>query len=341
MRKLFLVPLAVACTLVAASAYAAEVETIALFDPEVPETPESIQIDRHGYIYVSLARTGEVRKIAPDGTQSTLAFLPLHQDVQPCQNSAGSAGIAGIALDHQRNVYVGVRSCSAADLGIWKVTPDGQQSLLANLPGDLFPPGSARPNGIAYHDGWLYVADSALALVWRVHSDGQSPAEVWTADPLLQHPPEPPPGIPGPNGLQVFHNKVYVSVSTRAHVVAFRIKANGSAGPGRVHVALAFDDFAFDVKGNLYAMTNFAQTVVRVTPDGTSEILLTRRRAGRAVIGGLRRGERQKEPVHRECGIPELPGPDPPPAERHAATHRDPWRAAAVRTTSSAPNKSR
>ena len=54
MRKLFLVPLAVACTLVVASASAAEVETIALFDPAVPETPESIQVDRHGHIYVSL-----------------------------------------------------------------------------------------------------------------------------------------------------------------------------------------------------------------------------------------------------------------------------------------------
>jgi sugar lactone lactonase YvrE len=309
MRKLFLVPLVVACTLVAASAYAAEVETIALFDPEVPETPESIQIDRHGYIYVSLARTGEVRKIAPDGTQSTLAFLPLHQDVQPCQNSAGSAGIAGIALDHQRNVYVGVRSCSAADLGIWKVTPDGQQSLLANLPGDLFPPGSARPNGIAYHDGWLYVADSALALVWRVHSDGQSPAEVWTADPLLQHPPEPPPGIPGPNGLQVFHNKVYVSVSTRAHVVAFRIKANGSAGPGRVHVALAFDDFAFDVKGNLYGMTNFAQTVVRVMPDGTSEILLTGGELDGPSSGAFDVGKDRKNLYIANAAFPNFPGP--------------------------------
>jgi sugar lactone lactonase YvrE len=274
MRKLFLVPLAVACILIAASVSAAEVETITLFDPAVPETPESIQIDRHGHVYISLALTGEVRKIAPDGTQSTLAFLPLHREVQPCQNVLGGASIAGIALDHQSNVYVGVNSCNAADLGIWKVTPDGQQSLLANLPGDLFSPGVAQPNGIAYHGGWLYVADSALALVWRIHSDGQSPAEVWTAGPLLQHPSPPLQGIPGPNGLQVFHNEVYVSVSDRAHIVAFRIKANGSAGPGRVHALLAVDDFAFDVKGNLYAMTNFSQTVERVTPDGRIETLL-------------------------------------------------------------------
>jgi len=72
MRKCLLVPLAVVYTLVATSAFAARVETIALFDPAALETPESIQIDCHGNIYVSLALTSEVRKIAPDGTQSTL-----------------------------------------------------------------------------------------------------------------------------------------------------------------------------------------------------------------------------------------------------------------------------
>ena len=244
-------------------------QTIVLFDPTVPEMPESIQVDRHGNIYVSLSRTGEIRKIAPDGTQSTLAFLPLHPEVQPCQNSAGSAGSAGIALDHQGNVYVGVNSCSAADLGIWKVTPDGEQSLLANLPVN------AGPNGIAYHRGWLYVADSRLARVWRVHSDGQNPSGDLDCRPAVAAPTLAPAGIPGPNGLQVFHNEVYVSVSSRGHVVAFPSSADGSAGPGRVHVELGVDDFAFDEKGNLYAMTNFSNTVVRVTPDGMSEILLT------------------------------------------------------------------
>ena len=296
---------AVACLLVAASTFAADVETIALFDPAVPETPESIQIDRHGHIYISLARTGEVRKIAPDGTQSTLAFLPLHREVEPCQNRVGSAGIAGITLDHQRNVYVGVRSCSATDLGIWKVAPDGQQLRLANLPE------SASPNGIAYRDGWLYVADSALALVWRIHSDGQSPAEVWTTDPLLQHPPEPPQGIPGPNGLQLFRNEVSVSVSTRAHVVAFRIKANGSAGPGRVHVALGFDDFAFDRKGNLYGMTNFFQTVVRVTPDGASEILLTDGELDGPSSGAFGVGKDRKNLYMANAAFLTFPGPTP------------------------------
>jgi hypothetical protein len=44
---------------------------------------------------------------------------------------------------------------------------------------------SQRCPTAAYHGGWLYCTDSVLALVWRVHSDGQSPAEGWTANPLL------------------------------------------------------------------------------------------------------------------------------------------------------------
>src|SRR5262245_47604912 len=67
--------LVVTFLLVAASAPATEVETIVLFNPEIPETPESIQVDHDGNIYVSLSRIGQVRKISPDGTQSTLAIL--------------------------------------------------------------------------------------------------------------------------------------------------------------------------------------------------------------------------------------------------------------------------
>jgi sugar lactone lactonase YvrE len=42
-----------------------------------------------------------------------------------------------------------------------------------------------------------------------------------------------------------------------------------------VHSATALDDFAFDARGNLYGMTNSSNTVVRIAPDGTSEVLLT------------------------------------------------------------------
>ena len=45
------------------------VETVALFDAGALETPENIAIDKRNNKYLSLALTGEIRKIAPDGTR--------------------------------------------------------------------------------------------------------------------------------------------------------------------------------------------------------------------------------------------------------------------------------
>src|SRR5919112_2261264 len=230
------------CAFAAVGASAADLSTVALFNPAAFEAPESVQFDRHGNAYVSLALTGEIHKIAPGGAQTTLAFLPIRPDVQPCGNSFGLPIMGAIALDHQGNVYGSVNSCNPAQLGVWKVTPQGAASLVAHLPQ------GAAPNGIAYHDGWLYVADTLLGRVWRIHSDGAGAPEVWSNDSLLT--PLFLPLIPGPNGLQVFRNEVYVAVSDRAHVVAIPIREDGSAGARRVHAAgVRLDDFAFDIDG--------------------------------------------------------------------------------------------
>src|SRR5262249_13367792 len=52
-------------------------EIVASFAPAALETPESVAFDHHGAAYVTLALTGEIRRVAPDGTQSTFAILPL------------------------------------------------------------------------------------------------------------------------------------------------------------------------------------------------------------------------------------------------------------------------
>jgi len=259
---------AVSAAFMTTSVLAASVEVVALFDPAAFETPESIQFDRSGNAYISMALTGEIRKMASDGTQASLAFLPIRPDIFPCGNSVGLALLGSIALDHDGNVYASVISCNLQDLGIWKVTPDGQASLLAGLPTN------AAPNGIAYHGGWLYASDTVLGLIWRIKSDGTLPPQVWSNNALLQ--PVPVPLTPGPNGVQVFRDEVFVAVSDRQHVVAFPIQADGSAGPARIHVSgVALDDFAFDVKGNLYGTTDPSNTVLRVSPKGTVDVLLT------------------------------------------------------------------
>src|SRR5436305_15273860 len=65
----------------------AAVETVVGFDAVKLETPENLVFARAGNLYISLALTGEIRKIAPDGTQSTFAQLPLGPPLPPCTAS--------------------------------------------------------------------------------------------------------------------------------------------------------------------------------------------------------------------------------------------------------------
>jgi sugar lactone lactonase YvrE len=80
-----------------------------------------------------------------------------------------------------------------------------------------------------------------------------------------------------------------------------------------VHVALGFDDFAFDVKGNLYGTTNFVfNTVVRVTPDGRTKTLLTVADGldgPSAAAFGVR--DDKKTLYITNAAFPFFPGPDP------------------------------
>lgn len=262
------IPLAAAPASAAPPAPPLDVEIVASFDPSRFETPESIQFDADGNILVSLALTGEIRRISPDGAQTPVAYLPIAPEVQPCGNAFGVAIMGGIALDPHGNIYASVASCDVAQIGIWRVSAEGGAvDQLAALPA------AALPNGIAYRAGQLYVADANLGVVWRVAADASSGAEVWTDDALLAPLPD---FFPGPNGLQIFRDEVYVAVSDRGHVLAFPILADGSAGPARIHASgVGLDDFAFDVRGNLYGTTDPFNTLVRVSPEGAIDVLLT------------------------------------------------------------------
>jgi hypothetical protein len=116
----------------------------------------------------------------------------------------------------------------------------------------------------------LYVADTNLGRIWRIAADG---ATVWAEHPLLAPLPD---FFPGPNGLQIFRDEVYVAVSDRAHIVAFPILEDGSAGTPRVHATgVGLDDFAFDVNGDIYGTTDPFNTLVRVSPGALPVVLLT------------------------------------------------------------------
>jgi sugar lactone lactonase YvrE len=244
-------------------AFAPTVETVALFNPLVPDTPESIVIDHQGNKFISMALTGEIRKVAADGTQSTHAVLPVGVFSFP----PFSGIMGGLALDNDGTIYVNLVASDPANRGVWAVAPNGSIRLLAQLPSN------AVPNGIARRHDVLYVSDSEIGVVWAVPTSGGA-ATIWADDPLLK--PSPGHVFPGPNGLQIFHNEVYVSNSDQARIVAIGINPNGTAGAIRIHAdGIAGDDFAFDLQGNLYITTDPFNTLLRVAPDGSVTTLLT------------------------------------------------------------------
>ena len=125
---------AAALGLLSAVAVAYGPRTVVAFDSAAKQTPENLAIADDGTIYVSLAFASEIRRIAPDGVQTTLTMPTL-------------GGITvGVAIDrhHGGDLDVAVRSPDAAAAGIWRV-PRGRfahPTRIAALPTE-----GCRPSG--------------------------------------------------------------------------------------------------------------------------------------------------------------------------------------------------
>jgi hypothetical protein len=241
------------------------------FENDAGEFFESIGFDDQGNMYLSLATTGEIRKVASDGTQTTLAMLPSGEF-----NLRTFEGIlATLVIDPEGFLYAAVGASDPKNKGVWQVAPDGKSRLWAQLPPDAF------PNGITLDkQGDLFVADSGLDLVWRIPHDTRK-AERWIVHDLLGA------GgnkfLPGPNGLKFWKSDLYVAVTNTRNVVRIPVGPDGSAGEPSIYVeGIPADDFAFDAEGNVYLTTHFFNTIIRVTPEGDRAIIVT---ADQGVVG--------------------------------------------------------
>ncbi len=288
-----------------ATAAGAQPETLIHFNFFAGETPESIRFDRFDNAYVTMAFLGQIRKITPDLEESLLATLPLGGPCPPIP-----AVSLGLTIDLQDQLYVAVSSCDPANQGIWKVaTDDGAIELVHNAPSD------SVWNGIEAAGKFLYAADTFKGLIWRMPKDGSGMPEVWFDDPLLAIPPGSP--FPGPNGVRFYKREIYVAVSATGDIVAIPLLPSGAAGPARVHATLPFpqggDEFAFDVHGSIYCTTDPFNTVVRLDPDGTTEIILdfSDLLDGPTSVAFGRRGTNRKNLYVTNAAFPNFLGQDP------------------------------
>jgi hypothetical protein len=123
--------------------------------------PEAFAIAGDGTMYVADTQNSTVRKIAPDGTVTTIAG-----EVRDAGSAEGPMGEnrlcypKGIDVDDAGNVYIADGGCSR----IYRLSSDGQLTTLAGS-GDGYADGSSReaafnePQGLAVMGNEIYVAD--------------------------------------------------------------------------------------------------------------------------------------------------------------------------------------
>jgi sugar lactone lactonase YvrE len=123
--------------------------------------PEAFAIADDGTMYVADTQNSTIRKIAPDGTVTTIAG-----QVRVAGSAEGPLGEnqlcypKGIDVDDAGNVYIADSGCSR----IYRLSPDGQLTTLAGS-GDGYADGPSReaafeePQGLAVFGNEIYVAD--------------------------------------------------------------------------------------------------------------------------------------------------------------------------------------
>jgi len=128
-------------------------------------SPEGVAVDGSNYVYVADEGNSCIRKVAPDGTVTTLAGNSGNSGSDDGTNSAALFNSPlGIAVDSARNLYVG----DTGNQLVRKITPAGVVTTIGGLAGTSgSTDGSGdearfdSPYGVAVDtNGFVYVADS-------------------------------------------------------------------------------------------------------------------------------------------------------------------------------------
>jgi sugar lactone lactonase YvrE len=237
--------------------------------------PEGLAIDPEGNLYAasnsdSATTFGYVCVINKDG--SLVDIIPV-----PAAPGAAAVGLLG-ELWENGSLYVLDQADNIQPHGrILKINPRTHQvTTIAN--------GFAFPNGIAEdRHGNFYVTDSFLGTIYKLSKDNGK-VTPWFVDPTLlsQNPNQPV----GANDLAFDAGEHFLYVDNAGNRQVLRIPLDGGGPPGKIElfadgamidkelhlngpVALYYaDGMQFDVKGNLYVMSNIANEVDVFSPQG-------------------------------------------------------------------------
>ncbi len=256
-------------------------------------TPSALAMDRFGNLVVADTGNHAIRKIAPDGSVTTLAGDGQPGDADGIGRAARFNAPVGVALDTRGNVYV----ADTYNDRIRRVAPDGTVTTLAGgtKPGNADGPGAAAafdtPSAIAVgKDGSLLVADTGNNAIRRIAPDGvvstlAAPAE-GERRPLLRR----------PTGLALTHDGYLYIAGGGGRVLqlapdgaihalddADRPPESTFGADGKVHL-FAPHGLAVERDGSLVVADALALRVLRLAPpkgDEAAPVIAAPRQASR------------------------------------------------------------
>jgi sugar lactone lactonase YvrE len=248
----FLLPRQGAATVVRVNDVAAAPHSVPATDTDL--TPNGLTVDSHGNVYIADFDAKAVDEVTSSGRLSIVAG---HGD-----NDTGGPAIssrllnpAGVAVDGTGNLYI---ADSGKDAVVEKVTPSGNISIVAGVPGHFAPPvpGPATrsnllaPSQVALDSstGDLYIADSLHAVVEKVTPSGTLSIVAGVSATFG-------PPIPGPATSSYLYFPSGVAIDS--------------------------------VTGNLYIADSGNQVVEKVTPSGTLSIVAGKRDQNGPPTAGL------------------------------------------------------
>jgi sugar lactone lactonase YvrE len=197
-------------------------------------TPSGIALDKHGNVYVADTGNHAIRKIAADGTVTTLAGSGIAGFADGKGAQAQFNGPVGVAVDEAGFVYV----ADTYNDRIRRVAPDGTVTTLAGsgVPGIADGIGELAqfdtPCGIAVGKDGVYIADSRNDAVRRINADGSvvtlAVSPETEKDSLLRR----------PMALAVTHDGfVYIAVAARGRLLQMAPDGTLASMPDAEHPA--------------------------------------------------------------------------------------------------------
>jgi sugar lactone lactonase YvrE len=138
-------------------------------------SPQSVAVDRNGNVFVADSNNSRIRKIAPDGTVSTLAGNGAAGFADGAGTAARFSYPSSIAIDGAGNLYV----ADTNNNRIRKILPDGTVNTVAGSGTQGSADGGSTtaqfnyPRGVAVDSsGIIFVADTSNYRVRKIALDG-------------------------------------------------------------------------------------------------------------------------------------------------------------------------